>query len=401
MRVGTVFSLLEGRATLPVPIIAINAITIQPGGGLSVVQQIADAVATLTSYQFTIYVGSSDVYDDLKKRTSDCQNIQIFPILLDKRSTYKWILSKAIFFFGKRAREIDLVISINYWLLTKCPLLTYHINLLNFESPSNTRFSISSYLRRIDALLACRFSSINAFESHYLAESAFKATNGQIRNSRVLYAGLSEIFFREIPEKNQAFAIGNFTRDSRVLLLVSSPQPHKDNALALEILEYVARKSPQDKWRLLVCGGQAIHQWDAFLRQAAKLGIAELVTIVGPIPKEVLRQYIEHSTCLINPSQVESFCMVALEAMAVGCPVIVTNRTAMPESVADAGIVIPERNVTSFGNVVLRVAKDDKYRNEFIQKGKARALLFHPHRFSEALAALIHKMTYDLDGLND
>ena len=46
-----------------------------------------------------------------------------------------------------------------------------------------------------------------------------------------------------------------------------------------------------------------------------------------------------NATALVSCSEVESFFMVPLEAMAVGCPVICSDFSSIRESVGNAGIV--------------------------------------------------------------
>ena len=56
-----------------------------------------------------------------------------------------------------------------------------------------------------------------------------------------------------------------------------------------------------------------------------ELGLADLITFLGARDQDTLQYYYAAADCLVMPSHYESFGMVALEAMACGTPVIVSD----------------------------------------------------------------------------
>jgi L-malate glycosyltransferase len=76
-------------------------------------------------------------------------------------------------------------------------------------------------------------------------------------------------------------------------------------------------------------------------------GLNELVTFTGKIPNYDVPKYINAMDIFVVPSrEIESFGVAAVEAMACGVPVIVTDIGGLPEVVKDGktGIVVPKRN---------------------------------------------------------
>jgi glycosyltransferase involved in cell wall biosynthesis len=72
----------------------------------------------------------------------------------------------------------------------------------------------------------------------------------------------------------------------------------------------------------------------------------------------------------------EGFGLPALEAMACGCPVIASDRTAIPEVVGDAGILLDPEDPEAWRTALSRVLDEPATREEMKQKSLRRAALF-------------------------
>lgn len=76
---------------------------------------------------------------------------------------------------------------------------------------------------------------------------------------------------------------------------------------------------------------------DATLKLAAELGIADRLTSLGPLPHAELMGWFPRAAVYVLPSVYEPFGMTALEAMAVGTPVVVTPTCGLAPDVASSG----------------------------------------------------------------
>ena len=79
---------------------------------------------------------------------------------------------------------------------------------------------------------------------------------------------------------------------------------------------------------------------------------------------------------LVMPSFYEGFGLPALEAMACGTPVIVSNVSSLPEVVGDAGILVPPKDSESIAVAMWRILSDPRLREEMRAKGLSRAACF-------------------------
>ena len=71
----------------------------------------------------------------------------------------------------------------------------------------------------------------------------------------------------------------------------------------------------------------------------SSLNISDRVIFAGKVSDEDLPKYYASSTAFVTASLHEGFCVPIIESFASGKPAIVPNRTAMPEVVADGGLI--------------------------------------------------------------
>jgi len=84
------------------------------------------------------------------------------------------------------------------------------------------------------------------------------------------------------------------------------------------------------------------------------------------------------------PSLWEGFGLPALEAMAVGAPVVTSAGTALEEVVADAGICVDPRDDVALGAALASVLEDSVTAAEFASRGRERAATFTWERTAAA-----------------
>ncbi|MCB0043432.1 MAG: glycosyltransferase, partial [Caldilinea sp.] len=86
-----------------------------------------------------------------------------------------------------------------------------------------------------------------------------------------------------------------------------------------------------------------------------QLGLHDLVTFAGSRDQDLLPYYYAAAEMVVMPSHYESFGMVALEAMAMGTPVIASEVGGLAYVVRDGfnGFLVPRRNAEALAAIVL------------------------------------------------
>ncbi|HLG29804.1 MAG TPA: glycosyltransferase family 1 protein, partial [Candidatus Brocadiales bacterium] len=80
---------------------------------------------------------------------------------------------------------------------------------------------------------------------------------------------------------------------------------------------------------------------------------------------------------LVFPSLYEGFGLPPIEAMACGCPVIVSNTSSIPEVCGDAAIYIDPYNHNSIADGIIELIENRKLRERLIDLGLVRACEFN------------------------
>ncbi|MBI4242393.1 MAG: glycosyltransferase family 4 protein [Candidatus Rokubacteria bacterium] len=116
----------------------------------------------------------------------------------------------------------------------------------------------------------------------------------------------------------------------------------------------------------------------------ARLGIDGQVEHLGKVPLERLPQVYAGADLLLMPSFDEGFGLPALEAMACGTPVVVSDRGSLPEVVGDAGLLIPPDDIEALAGAVERVLTDRALTADLRGRGLERARAFTWERTARA-----------------
>jgi colanic acid/amylovoran biosynthesis glycosyltransferase len=106
------------------------------------------------------------------------------------------------------------------------------------------------------------------------------------------------------------------------------------------------------------------------------LSLQDHVKLLGALPPIAVRDRLRQSDVFILPSLSEGFCNAAVEAMACGLPVVMTNCGGVREGVADGveGFVVPVREPEAMASAIERLVKDPALRARMGEAGRARAL---------------------------
>ncbi|HNT33460.1 MAG TPA: glycosyltransferase family 1 protein [bacterium] len=108
-----------------------------------------------------------------------------------------------------------------------------------------------------------------------------------------------------------------------------------------------------------------------------QLSLGDCVKVLGYVPDDDLPALYSSASVFVYPSLYEGFGLPALEAMACGAPVIVSNTSSLPEVVGTAGIQIEPTDVEALTQAILRVLLQPDLSEELRRKGIEQA-----HRFS-------------------
>lgn len=164
--------------------------------------------------------------------------------------------------------------------------------------------------------------------------------------------------------------------DGEYILSVGSIQPRKNLARLIKAYASLRGDGSVDKLPQLVLAGKCAWLYDETLRALDESGVKEAVVLTGYVPEGDLPALYSGALCFVYPSYFEGFGLPPLEAMKCGAPVIVGDRTSLPEVVGDAALMVDPFDMEAIGAAIKRVIKDLDLRKELSVKGQERANTF-------------------------
>jgi glycosyltransferase involved in cell wall biosynthesis len=198
----------------------------------------------------------------------------------------------------------------------------------------------------------------------------------------VVYLGGSELYrLREAPLPPE---VDKRWRDGYVLY-VGSQQRRKNVNVLVEAIRDVRRGGADIG--LVVAGASRV--LDA--SKGARVGLfssgaasGDEVIETGRVEDATLASLYRNAVVFALPSLWEGFGLPVLEAMGCGCPVVVSDRGALPEVVGKAGIVIKGNKPFLWSEAIVRLLHCRDERTRLVAAGRKRAAAFTWERTAQA-----------------
>jgi glycosyltransferase involved in cell wall biosynthesis len=163
-------------------------------------------------------------------------------------------------------------------------------------------------------------------------------------------------------QNDDTFVVGN----------VKTLAPKYGIDVLIKAFKLVMDNNPDKKIRLEIVGEGPDKEK---LQQLTKdLNIAEHVVFRGRIENHLLPAVYNAVSVFVSVSDSESFGVVAVEAMACECPVVVSDADGFREVVVDekTGFLVPKRNVIATAEAIQKFIDDNTLRDKMGKKGRKR-----------------------------
>jgi glycosyltransferase involved in cell wall biosynthesis len=187
----------------------------------------------------------------------------------------------------------------------------------------------------------------------------------------VIGHGIDHDRFAPGPDPDDAARLAPLGLPERFAFYPANMWPHKNHERLIEALAEV-----EDRDLHLVLTGQGYGRLDALLERARALGVGGRVRHLGHLPADTLPALYRAARALVFPSLFEGFGIPIVEAMACGCPVAASNRSALPEVVGDAGALFDATEPGQIAAALDRLSRDGVDREALIAAGLRRAAQF-------------------------
>jgi glycosyltransferase involved in cell wall biosynthesis len=179
------------------------------------------------------------------------------------------------------------------------------------------------------------------------------------------------------------------SRGGTDLLFVGKVSPHKGQDDLVKALSAYRRLYDPDA-RLHIVGGAISEEYQlAVERFADELGLADAVEFAGSVSHEELIAYYEGCDVFLCLSNHEGFCVPLLESMYHRLPIVSYRFTAVPETVQQAGLILPDKEPARVAAAIHRVVDDARLRDQLAAGAEERVDWFALARVKEGFVAAL------------
>ncbi len=175
------------------------------------------------------------------------------------------------------------------------------------------------------------------------------------------------------------------------LLAVSTLYGHKNYPRLLQAFASLRRRNAVPH-ELRIVGADADLTAAELRHMAGELGVGDAVRLLGPVPHDRIASHYQRADALVYVSLAETFGHPPLEAMALGCPVIASNTTSLPEITGGAAELVDPTDVPAIASAIERVVAQPRRRAELVDRGRQRARDFTWSRAAERLLNVLQEV---------
>lgn len=181
--------------------------------------------------------------------------------------------------------------------------------------------------------------------SEFTKNAIIKAYKVPEDRVEVIYPGLT-MLPKQSENQAKTFLKEKYNLEDDFILSVGTLQPRKNYERLIEAFSELSKQVKTKSLNLVIIGKKG-WLYDKILESPLRFGVEDRVKFLDFVPDADLPNFYQMAICLAFPSLYEGFGLPALEAMAFGCTVVVSNVSSLPEIAGKAAIYVEPEDVSS------------------------------------------------------
>jgi glycosyltransferase involved in cell wall biosynthesis len=212
----------------------------------------------------------------------------------------------------------------------------------------------------------------NIVISEFIRQEAIDLFGFSPEKLSTIHLGYDPSIFRVYPLEDLASIRERYSLPKKFLLFVGSIEPRKNLKNLLLAYAQLAPKLRRE-FKLVLIGFKG---WENEEIQTSMKKMEGDVRYTGYVPEEDLGKIYNLARVFVYPSFYEGFGLPPLEAMASGCPVIVSRTSSLPEVCGNAAHYVDPHDVDDISTAMERILLDEQISNSLKTLSLARAQIF-------------------------
>ncbi len=272
-----------------------------------------------------------------------------------------------------RAGRIDVFNTLIAPLVRPAPAVVAHFKTMHaFTEPGSIRPLVRTY-RRLGYPHTAKMADAIILNSESLRSEVMRYLDVDPSKLRMVPEAVDHDVFRP-GDAAEARARVRAKGVSRPFVLFVSSLWRYKNCHGL-MRAFALAKPSLEGYQLVVLGPLRDETYVGELRELAQqLGISEDVIWVGGVPLEETVDFYRSAEVFAYPSFNETFGLPILEAMACGCPVLTSDRTATQETAGGAALLVDPSDPESMADGLIRACGSEN--QDLRRRGPIRAAQF-------------------------
>lgn len=200
--------------------------------------------------------------------------------------------------------------------------------------------------------------------SNFSRSEILKYTSANEHDISVIHCGIDTCFFRKDDLSQTFFKI---KQEAPYFLYVGNMKKYKNVQLLLHAYE-TWLSSEGDRIKLVLVGKEfGDFSPRIYIEKSPHLN--KNVFMYSSTNDDDLKSLYKHALALVMPSLYEGFGLTPLEAMASGCPALVSHAASLPEVCGDAASYFDPTSSSDLLRAMKQVVYDPSFREQLIEKG--------------------------------
>ncbi len=217
--------------------------------------------------------------------------------------------------------------------------------------------------------------------SNTVADELKKILKGRDKKIEVIYEFIDNKFTNQNKSCHRIV-------DDPYLLFVGNRRNHKNLSLLIRAFAIIKEKIPH---YVVIAGGKEkeIDEVDLLVKS---LNLQERVIHFIKPSDEVIMSLYKFADLFVFPSLFEGFGLPPLEAVSLGCPVILSDIPILREIFGEAGFYFNPYSEEDLAKAILKVISNEEFKIGLLEKEKERLKMFDKNKIIEQYISLFERI---------